>query len=612
MHSKPPKLCFFLLGPAKTLVMGNRRYARLAVSEDEDEAPPPRQRNSSSNDERLTDRKRKKIKIDEDEEEQEGKGKEESVRDRKKKKKKMADGNEEMQVTEPGAEEDDPADAKPIGEIIRVSGKGRWRRSHYASFEYDGIRYELEDPVLLVPEENNQKPYVAIIKDISQGREGLMVTGQWFYRPEEAEKRGGGNWQSSDTRELFYSFHRDEVPAESVMHKCLVHFIPLNKQIPSRKQHPGFFVQKVYDTERRKLFKLTDKDYEDNKQEEIDLLVQKTMSRLGELPDIEPEDSAPDQEDQMRNKRLLRKKYMAPLDVTRADEAPTRSGQSLKAETPGSCASNASDYFVILSKFDVLTGETQRDRWLEKLLQAVQFVCTPSNAEQGDPRDKGAADGSEPSSMPKYLKPENGHQSKDLQWPDDAVTAVTALEKVSHEVLSSDFQKYNQKMRQLSFNLAHNAILARRLLSGELEPLQVFNMSPNELKEGLTAEEIASKEPEESEHVQMTDARCKRCKEKKVGVVEIIQAGHGDRYQLECTACGNSWYASRDEVSTLTIEEPSSAKNVGTVPLATAKFEEVEKKLVSPRGSEKPADDALKKTTEAYVPVVETQKLSQI
>lgn len=32
--------------------------------------------------------------------------------------------------------------------------------------------------------------------------------------------------------------------------------------------------------------------------------------------------------------------------------------------------------------------------------------------------------------------------------------------------------------------------------------------------------------------MQMTDARCKRCQEKKVGVVDIIQAGHGDRYQV--------------------------------------------------------------------------------
>jgi len=38
-------------------------------------------------------------------------------------------------------------------------------------------------------------------------------------------------------------------------------------------------------------------------------------------------------------------------------------------------------------------------------------------------------------------------------WPDTAVAAITALEKASHETLGSDFQKYNQKMRQLDFNL---------------------------------------------------------------------------------------------------------------------------------------------------------------
>lgn len=228
----------------------------------------------------------------------------------------------------------------------------------------------------------------------------MMVTGQWFYRPEEAEKRGGGNWESSDTRELFYSFHRDEVPAESVMHKCVVHFIPLNKQIPYRKQHPGFIVQRVYDTEQRRLFKLTDKDYEDNKQEEIDLLVQKTMSRLGDLPDIEPDNAAIDQDHQMRNKRLLRKKSMPLLDVTREEESSTKLGQSLKVETPGSTASNTSEYYTILSSFKALTGETQRDKWLERLLQSIQFVCAPSNDGQIDGQGKG--------------DPATGHEIKNL------------------------------------------------------------------------------------------------------------------------------------------------------------------------------------------------------
>ena len=40
-----------------------------------------------------------------------------------------------------------------------------------------------------------------------------------------------------------------------------------------------------------------------------------------------------------------------------------------------------------------------------------------------------------------------------FRWPDAAVPAIAALEKASHEAHSSDFQKYNQKMRQLTFNL---------------------------------------------------------------------------------------------------------------------------------------------------------------
>ncbi|XP_070027428.1 ASI1-immunoprecipitated protein 3-like isoform X3 [Nicotiana sylvestris] len=327
----------------------------------------------------------------------------------------------------------------------------------------------------------------------------MMVTGQWFHRPEEAQRRNGGNWQSRDTRELFYSFHRAEVPAESVMHKCVVHFIPLNKQIPGGKEHPGYIFQKVYDTEQMKLFKLTDKDYEDTKQQEIDLLVQKTIARVRHLPDIETEDNsaAPvSQEDQLKSKRLLRKKSMTPLDVTREDEAPTRFGQS-KAETPGSCPNNASEYFIILSNFEVQTGETQRDKWLEKLLQSIQFLCNPVDNVQNDGKEKGGPDvtdltGNASSAKHVNESPDNGANGDKFRWPDSAVPAVVALEKAAHESLSYDFQKYNQKMRQLTFNLKNNSYLsktflnsslvARCLLNGELDPSQILNMSPNELK----------------------------------------------------------------------------------------------------------------------------------
>jgi len=46
------------------------------------------------------------------------------------------------------------------------------------------------------------------------------------------------------------------------MHMCVVHFIPIHKQLPKHKQLPRFIVQKVYDTKEMKLCKLTDKDNE--------------------------------------------------------------------------------------------------------------------------------------------------------------------------------------------------------------------------------------------------------------------------------------------------------------------------------------------------------------
>ena len=80
-----------------------------------------------------------------------------------------------------------------------------------------------------------------------------------------------------------------------------------------------------------------------------------------------------------------------------------------------------------------------------------------------------------------------------------------------------------------------------------------------------------------------------------------------DDLQLECIACGNTWYASRDEAAMMTIDGPSTGPNVGTAPWATAKFENVEKKkLLSPRDTDKA--DAAKKNIEGSMPVLETQK----
>lgn len=181
-------------------------------------------------------------------------------------------------VEEIGVGEDED---EPIGDVLRVS-----EVNHFAAFVYDGVQYKVEDSVMFNSEGENNKPYVGIIRDIFRKVDGkMMVKVQWFYRPENIEIKGGKFLECTDARMLFYSFHLDDLPAETVMHKCIVHFVPLDKQIPYRKKHPGFIVQKVYDPLQKKLFKFTDKVFVRNKKEEINVLIQKTISRIGGLSD---------------------------------------------------------------------------------------------------------------------------------------------------------------------------------------------------------------------------------------------------------------------------------------------------------------------------------------
>ncbi|KAJ7960000.1 Bromo-adjacent-like (BAH) domain protein [Quillaja saponaria] len=107
-------------------------------------------------------------------------------------------------------------------------------------------------------------------------------------------------------------------------------------------------------------------------------------------------------------------------------------------------------------------------------------------------------------------KSQKGRES--FTWPDDVVPAIAALEKASHLALSSDFHKYNQRLQKLLFNLKINPLLTQCLLNGELDPKKIFEMTPDELKKGLTSEEIVKetvkKELDESEGMQMVDVRC--------------------------------------------------------------------------------------------------------
>ncbi|CAA7021921.1 unnamed protein product [Microthlaspi erraticum] len=213
-------------------------------------------------------------------------------------KRKMERSAGKMHVKKKRELESKPEDSpQPIGELVKFPGRYPTTNAfipkrHYEKFHFHGKTYALEDTVLLTPKGANKKPYVAIIKDIylyiRDKEESLKLQVQWFYRPEDLDKKYVRHWKSKDARELLYSLHRDEVIAESVMNICSVYFAPEGKQIPNHGEYPDFFVTWFYDCYIKKICKLCDIIFDDDEQQqELDLLVAKTISQAGDLLDIE-------------------------------------------------------------------------------------------------------------------------------------------------------------------------------------------------------------------------------------------------------------------------------------------------------------------------------------
>ncbi|KAL1201628.1 ASI1-immunoprecipitated protein 3 [Cardamine amara subsp. amara] len=198
--------------------------------------------------------------------------------------------NEEMSLKKKTKLEWRPEDyAHTDGRWIKFTGEGVNKKFHYETFEFHGQEYGLEDTVVCHPEKATQRPYIAIIKDIyKQGKERYVkLEVNWFYRPEDLAKKYVRNWESKDSGDLVYSFHRDEVSAESVMHKCLVYFVPENEELPNPRASPDFIVRKFYDHIKKKLLNFSHRGFNVKQKDEINLLVEKTISRVGDLFTIE-------------------------------------------------------------------------------------------------------------------------------------------------------------------------------------------------------------------------------------------------------------------------------------------------------------------------------------
>ncbi len=89
------------------------------------------------------------MKLPEEEDEEQQQQQKQQQKNKNKSKNKLKE-KEALQSSGEEDEDEEPPqeDAKTIGDSIRLSGKGRGRRSHYEAFEFDGNRYNLVSHLL--------------------------------------------------------------------------------------------------------------------------------------------------------------------------------------------------------------------------------------------------------------------------------------------------------------------------------------------------------------------------------------------------------------------------------------------------------------------------------
>ncbi|OIW06679.1 hypothetical protein TanjilG_04073 [Lupinus angustifolius] len=137
----------------------------------------------------------------------------------------------------------------------------------------DGRKIRVGDCALFKPP-HDSPPFIGIIRRLTFDKEenpSLEVS--WLYRPADL-KLAKGIFLEAAPNEVFYSFHKDEISAASLLHPCKVAFLRKGVELPSRIS--AFVCRRVYDIEHNCLWWLTDQNYLNELQEEINQLLEKT------------------------------------------------------------------------------------------------------------------------------------------------------------------------------------------------------------------------------------------------------------------------------------------------------------------------------------------------
>ncbi|KAG8378967.1 hypothetical protein BUALT_Bualt07G0039500 [Buddleja alternifolia] len=145
------------------------------------------------------------------------------------------------------------------------------------SFFKDGRKISVGDCALFKPPQDSP-PFIGLIRRFTLSKENnLQLSVNWLYRPAELNL-GKGIVVEGAPNEIFYSFHKDEIPAASLLHPCRVAFLPRGVELSSGTS--SLVCRRTYDIANKCLWWLTDQDYINERQEEVDQLLFKTRTEM--------------------------------------------------------------------------------------------------------------------------------------------------------------------------------------------------------------------------------------------------------------------------------------------------------------------------------------------
>ncbi|KAJ3694933.1 hypothetical protein LUZ60_000310 [Juncus effusus] len=147
--------------------------------------------------------------------------------------------------------------------------------SHF--FFKDGRKIGVGDCALF--QAGDAPPFIGLIRWIRTQEQDAFakLCVSWLYRPADVKLPKGVQLNSAPN-EVFYSFHKDVISSASILHPCRVAFLKKGVEPPSGT--PSFVCRRVYDIEHKCLWWLTDKDYINERQEEVDALLDRTRQEM--------------------------------------------------------------------------------------------------------------------------------------------------------------------------------------------------------------------------------------------------------------------------------------------------------------------------------------------